>query len=61
MLLQLCEIRKGHKISCTTGAEADLSPRYLSDMLRALTGQNTQQFIHEKLVEKAKIRLLGWQ
>lgn len=31
-----------------------LSPRYLSDMLRSLTGQNTQQHIHEKLIEKAK-------
>jgi AraC-like DNA-binding protein len=36
-------------------AEAlNLSPRYLSDMLRALTGQNTQQHIHEKMIEKAK-------
>lgn len=31
-----------------------VSPRYLSDMLRALTGQNAQQHIHEKLIEKAK-------
>ncbi len=31
-----------------------LSPRYLSDMLRAITGQNAQQHIHEKLIEKAK-------
>ncbi|WP_316825686.1 helix-turn-helix transcriptional regulator [Pedobacter miscanthi] len=38
-------------------AEANLSPRYLSDMLRALTGQNTQQLIHEKLIEKAKEKL----
>ncbi|WP_025145347.1 helix-turn-helix domain-containing protein [Pedobacter jeongneungensis] len=38
-------------------AEANLSPRYLSDMLRALTGQNTQQIIHEKLIEKAKEKL----
>jgi len=38
-------------------AGANLSPRYLSDMLRALTGQNTQQLIHEKLVEKAKEKL----
>jgi AraC family transcriptional activator of pobA len=34
-----------------------LSPRYLSDMLRSLTGQNTQQHIHEKLIEKAKEKL----
>lgn len=31
-----------------------LSPRYLSDMLRSLTGQNAQQHIHEKLIEKSK-------
>ena len=31
-----------------------LSPRYLSDLLRSLTGQNTQQHIHEKVIEKAK-------
>ena len=31
-----------------------VSPRYLGDMLRALTGQNTQQHIHNKLTEKAK-------
>lgn len=30
------------------------SPNYLSDMLRAYTGQNTQQHIHNKLIEKAK-------
>ena len=34
--------------------EFSLSPRYLSDMLRSLTGQNAQQLIHEKLIEKAK-------
>lgn len=38
-------------------SRANLSPRYLSDMLRALTGQNTQQLIHEKLIEKAKEKL----
>jgi len=32
----------------------NLSPSYLSDMLRSLTGQNTQQHIHNKLIEKAK-------
>jgi AraC family transcriptional activator of pobA len=31
-----------------------LSPSYLSDMLRSLTGQNAQQHIHNKLIEKAK-------
>jgi AraC family transcriptional regulator, transcriptional activator of pobA len=31
-----------------------LSPGYLSDMLRAVTGQNAQQHIHNHLIEKAK-------
>jgi AraC-like DNA-binding protein len=31
-----------------------VSPRYLSDMLRNLTGQNAQQHIHNTLIEKAK-------
>ncbi|MGG5207477.1 helix-turn-helix domain-containing protein [Chryseobacterium sp. MIQD13] len=35
-------------------SEMNLSPHYLSDMLRNLTGQNAQQHIHEKLIEKAK-------
>jgi AraC family transcriptional activator of pobA len=35
----------------------NLSPSYLSDMLRSLTGQNAQQHIHHKLIEKAKEQL----
>jgi AraC family transcriptional activator of pobA len=34
--------------------ELHVSPHYLSDMLRTLTGQNAQQHIHNKLIEKAK-------
>jgi len=34
-----------------------VSPSYLSDMLRALTGQNAQQHIHQKLIDKAKEKL----
>jgi AraC family transcriptional activator of pobA len=34
--------------------EMNLSPSYLSDMLRTVTGQNTQQHIHTKLIDKAK-------
>jgi AraC family transcriptional regulator, transcriptional activator of pobA len=41
--------------------ELNMSPRYLSDMLRSLTGQNAQQHIHEKLIEKAKQYLTGTQ
>lgn len=36
----------------------NVSAHYLSDMLRTLTGQNTQQHIHAKLIEKAK-EMLG--
>ena len=35
-------------------SELNVSSSYLSDMLRSLTGQNTQQHIHDKLIEKAK-------
>lgn len=38
--------------------ELSVSPAYLSDMLRTLTGQNTQQHIHHALIEKAKRLLL---
>jgi len=34
--------------------ELNVSADYLSDMLRSLTGQNTQQHIHNHLIEKAK-------
>lgn len=43
-------------------AEAmNLSPNYLSDLLRIHTGQNTQQHIHEKLISKAKEKLSNTQ
>ena len=39
-------------------AEAlNVSPNYLSGMLKTLTGQSTQQHIHNKLIEKAKEKL----
>ena len=34
-----------------------LSPKYLSNILRLLTGQNTQQHIHARLIAKAKEKL----
>lgn len=37
--------------------QVHISPGYLSDMLRSLTGQNAQQHIHHKLIEKAKEKL----
>jgi len=39
-------------------AEAlNVSPNYLSGLLKTLTGQSTQQHIHNKLIEKAKEKL----
>lgn len=35
----------------------NISPKYLSSLLRMLTGRNTQQHIHDKLIEKAKEKL----
>jgi AraC family transcriptional regulator, transcriptional activator of pobA len=35
----------------------NISASYLSDMLRSLTGQNAQQHIHNKLIDKAKEKL----
>ncbi len=35
----------------------NLTPDYLSTMLKSLTGQTTQQHIHQKLIEKAKVKL----
>jgi AraC family transcriptional regulator, transcriptional activator of pobA len=34
-----------------------ISPNYLSSLLKTLTGQTTQQHIHNKLIEKAKEKL----
>ncbi|CAM4091881.1 Helix-turn-helix domain-containing protein [Pedobacter westerhofensis] len=34
--------------------QLNISTNYLSDMLRSITGQSTQQHIHNKLIDKAK-------
>ena len=34
--------------------QLNVTPHYLSDMLRSLTGQNAQAHIHQQLIEKAK-------
>ena len=39
--------------------ELHVSPAYLSDMLRALTGQTAQQHLHQALIDKAKQLLLS--
>ncbi|MGD1840978.1 MAG: helix-turn-helix domain-containing protein [Thermonemataceae bacterium] len=35
----------------------NISPNYLSGLLKVLTGKSTQQHIHDKLIEKAKEKL----
>jgi AraC-like DNA-binding protein len=35
----------------------NMSPNYLSKLLKVLTGQSTQQHIHDKLIERAKEKL----
>jgi AraC-like DNA-binding protein len=35
----------------------NISPTYLRNLLKSLTGQNTQQHLHDKLIEKAKEKL----
>lgn len=35
----------------------NISPGYLSGVLKSLTGQSTQQHIHDKLIEMAKVKL----
>lgn len=37
--------------------QLNISPSYLSDMLRSLTGQNAQQHIHSRIIENAKVKL----
>nr|WP_262919968.1 helix-turn-helix transcriptional regulator [Niabella hibiscisoli] len=34
--------------------QLNISPGYLSDLLRNITGQNTQQYIQYRLIEKSK-------
>jgi AraC family transcriptional regulator, transcriptional activator of pobA len=38
-------------------AQLNVSPNYLGGLLKVLTGQSTQQHIHDKLIEKAKEKL----
>lgn len=45
---------KGLPTVHSVAAELHVSASYLSDMLRTLTGQNTQQQIHARLIERAK-------
>ena len=50
-------LQKGLPTVTYVAGELNISPNYLSGLLKALTGQSTQQHIHEKLIEKAKEKL----
>jgi AraC family transcriptional activator of pobA len=51
------QIRKGLPSVHEIAGRLNVSPNYLSGLLKVLTGQSTQQHIHEKLIEKAKEKL----
>lgn len=51
------QLRKGLPTVQEIAASLNVSPSYLSGLLKALTGQSTQQHIHDKLIEKAKEKL----
>lgn len=50
-------IEKGLPTVQSVADALNTSPSYLSGLLKTLTGQNTQQHIHNKLIEKAKEKL----
>jgi len=47
-------LKNGQPTVESIAGKLNLTPHYLSDMLRSLTGQTAQQHIHGKLIEKAK-------
>lgn len=50
-------LKKGLPTVTYISTSLHLSQRYLSDMLRSLTGLNTQQYIQSAVIEKAKEQL----
>lgn len=50
-------IDKGLPVVQEIAQVLNISPNYLSNLLKSLTGQSTQQHIHEKLIERAKEKL----
>ncbi|MEP3210513.1 MAG: helix-turn-helix transcriptional regulator [Maribacter sp.] len=50
-------IEKGLPTVQMVADSLNLSPNYLSSLLKSQTGQSTQQHIHNKLIEKAKEQL----
>ena len=50
-------LEKGIPTVSDIAKKLNLTSDYLSSMLKSLTGQTTKQHIHNKLIEKAKIKL----
>jgi len=50
-------VNKGLPSVQSIAGSLNVSPNYLSELLKVLTGQSTQQHIHDKLIEKAKEKL----
>ena len=50
-------VEKGLPTAQQIACSLYVSPNYLGSLLKTLTGQTTQQHIHNKLIEKAKERL----
>ena len=50
-------VNKGFPTVQYVSDQLNLSPSYLSSLLKSLTGQSTQQHIHEKIIELAKEKL----
>lgn len=50
-------IQKGLPTVHDVADQLNVSPNYLSSLLKTLTGQSTQQHIHDKLIERAKEKL----
>lgn len=50
-------VQKGLPTVQYVAEKLNVSPNYLSGLLKVLTGQSTQQHIHDKLIEKAKEKL----
>ncbi|MFN8251171.1 MAG: helix-turn-helix transcriptional regulator [Ferruginibacter sp.] len=51
------QLRNGLPTVQFIAEQLNVSPNYLSSLLKLLSGQNTQQHIHSKLIEKAKEKL----
>lgn len=62
MFRQHLDERRGEFLSVSAVAsELNMSPHYLSDLLRSQTGMNTKQHIHAYLVDCAKVLLANTQ